>query len=282
MNRIMPSRYAYDKSCTISKTTLTGEPRNNVPSPFEEIIIGALQKYGFLTLPLIQRAVSMKHDKKISAQKAVNKMQKQGKIEKYTIKYPEGNPDCDVYVLSGEMRKKYGSKSVFRYDMSNIPYILEHLSLAQWHISVLEGKETKEAAFCKQVGAGQFITQMPSLIEFKTSFGKKMYICGMTAPKGTRKEDLGRFLTSIITIDKYLARNKYRFKSYVLAVICESEAQIEEVSLILQNMAELQEMYIVYCLDIITGDEETDPLSMIYDVDREMGEARLSVLKLRG
>ena len=109
-----------------------------------------------------------------------------------------------------------------------------------------------------------------------------MYICGVTAPKGIHKEDLGRFLTRIITIDSYLARNSHRFRSYVIVIICESESQIEEVSLILKNMAETQELYILYTLDLITGDEEVDPLTMIYEVDRTIGETKLNVLKLRG
>ena len=153
MGIVIPSRYAYDKNCDIALTTIQGDAINNVPSPFEDMVIGVLQKYGFLTLPLLQRAIDLQNKgKAINAQKAVNKMQKQGKVEKYTISYPTDDPDNDVYILSEEIRLERGSKSIFRFDMSNIPYILEHLSLAQWHISVLEGAGSKETALYKQIG----------------------------------------------------------------------------------------------------------------------------------
>ncbi len=281
MKKALPSRYSYDAGCTIEKTTLERSPVGDKKGRIagKERIIGALQKYGFLNMQLIERTAGGKN---ISVQKAVNALQKQGEIDRYTIRYPDREPDNDIYVLSEEARQIYGVKSLFRYDMTNIPYLLEHLSVAQWHISVIRGKDAKEAApLYKQIGHGKFITQIPSLIKFRTSLGKSMYICAMSAPKGLKKDDMGYFLTRLLTIDSYLSYNRHRFGSYVITIICESESQIEELSLLLSNMAETQEMYLLYSLDADTGDDSMDPLATLYEVDRSIGQTKLGILKLR-
>ena len=179
------------------------------------------------------------------------------------------------------MRQISGQKSVFKYDMSDIPYILEHLSISQWHISVLEGKGAKEVMLYKQISSQGFIAQLPSLIEFRSRLGKKMNLCAIPVPKGVHKQDLGRLFTNVITIDRYLSERRERFRSYVIVLICESQNQIDEVSRLLFEMAETKETYILYSIDMMSSDDEFDPLSVIYDVSRAEGEIELGVVRLR-
>lgn len=281
MERIAPSLYSYEVGTTIEDTTNQEEPKNNIPATGEKVIVATIRKYGFLTAPLVQRAINLNDHSTINVLKSLKKMQQQGKAEKYTITFPSERQDIDVYVLSPKMRQISGQKSVFKYDMSDIPYILEHLSISQWHISVLEGKGAKEVMLYKQISSQGFIAQLPSLIEFRSRLGKKMNLCAIPVPKGVHKQDLGRLFTNVITIDRYLSERRERFRSYVIVLICESQNQIDEVSRLLFEMAETKETYILYSIDMMSSDDEFDPLSVIYDVSRAEGEIELGVVRLR-
>ena len=281
MERIAPSLYSYEVGTTIEDTTNQEEPKNNVPATGEKVIVATIRKYGFLTAPLVQRAINLDDHSTINVLKSLKKMQQQGKAEKYTITFPSERQDIDVYVLSPKTRQISGQKSVFKYDMSDIPYILEHLSISQWHISVLEGKGAKEVMLYKQISSQGFIAQLPSLIEFRSRLGKKMNLCAIPVPKGVHKQDLGRLFTNVITIDRYLSERRERFRSYVIVLICESQNQIDEVSRLLFEMAETKETYILYSIDMMSSDDEFDPLSVIYDVSRAEGEIELGIVRLR-
>ncbi len=280
MSRIIPSRFSYDPECTIEKTTRTDEPHDGKPATGEDIILRLLSKYGFMNLMHIQRALNMKSHRTINARKSLTKMQQRGKVEKYTIYYPEEQPHNDFYILSEYIRNE--QKSVYRYDMEDIPYILEHLSVTQWHISVLEGEKTKEKMFYKTVPFEKYITQVPSLIEFRSRFGKKISICAIPIPKGQHKQDVASLITQIITLNGYFSADRDRYGSFAICLICESETQIEEVSKLLLDISETSELFIIYSLDSLTDEEDLDPLSMIYDVERQEGNTRLNIIKLRG
>jgi len=279
---ISPSLYSYSKECTIKETTVKTKPQNNLPATGEKVIIAVLRKYGFLTAPLLQRAANIERHRTLKITSSLRKMQQQGKILKYTITHPEEVQDIDVYLLSTELRRKQGFKSIFRYDMTNIPYILEHLSQTQWHLSLLEGENAKELMIYKQIHLKGNISEIPSLIEYKPGFGKKMTILGMTSPKGKRKADLGAFLTKLVSADEYLRNHKEQYGSYLITIICESENQIEEMAKFLGKIAETSELYYLYSIDPLTAEEILDPLSVLYDVQRIDGETILNVVRLRG
>lgn len=281
MKRIAPSIYTYDEGCKIFETTDRNEPTNSIPATGEKIIIQVLLKYGFLSIALLQRLFIMHNHSTINVKKSLRKMQQQGKAIKYTIEYPGDIADIDIYVLDERLREGKQKAAVFRYDMTDIPYILEHLSISQWHISMLEGKNTKEVAFFKQISAEGYITQIQSLVEFKSIIGKKMYLSAVTTPKGTHKQDLARLFTTLITMDRYFQARSSRFGAYLIAIICESEAQIEEVSRLLTEMAETSEMYVLYSLDMLSSEETFDPLSTLYEVTRTEGETSITPIQLR-
>ena len=281
MERIAPSLYSYEPECTITETTHTEEAQNNSPATGERAIIPIIRRYGFITAPLIQRLLNTQEHKTINALKSLKKMQQQGKVLKYTITFPSERQDIDVYVLSPLERKGSGVKGIFRYDMTDIPYILEHLSITQWHISVLEHKNSKEIMLYRQISSNGYITQLPSLIEFRTRLNKRMSLCAIPVPKGVHKQDLGRLFTNVITIDRFLSERRDRFRAYVIVLICESENQIDEVSRLLGEMAETKEIYALYSIDMMSSDDIFDPLSVLYDVSRNEGEIALNVVRLR-
>ena len=279
---IIPSLYSYDTNMKISETTIKTKPQNNIPAPGEKVVIAVLRKYGFLTSSLLQRAINVKNHRSLKVTSSLRKMQQQGKVLKYTITHDIDIQDIDVYVLSKEERSNSGFKSIFRYDMTDIPYILEHLSITQWHIAMLEGELTKEVMLYRQIHLKDSISQVPSMVEYKPPFGKKLYICGISVPKGKHKDDFGAFLTRIISIDEYLKDHNESFRAYVIVIICESESQIEELSKFLSNMAETSELYLMYTIDALTAEDVLDPLSVLYDVERHEGETSLNVIRIRG
>ena len=281
MERTAPSLYSFEVGAKITDTTIDTEPRNNIPPTGEKTIIPTIRKYGFITAPLLQRAIALFDHKTINVLKSLTKMQQQGKVEKYTIEFPSDRQDIDIYILSPSVRNISGAKAVFKYDMSDIPYILEHLAVSQWHISVLEGKNAKEIMLFKQIKSGGFIAQLPSLIEFRNRLNKRMSLCAIPIPKGVHKQDLGRLFTNLITIDRFLSERKERFRAYVLVLLCESQSQIDEVSKILTEMAETKEIYILYSIDMMGSDDTFDPLSVMYDVTRRDGEIELGIIRLR-
>ncbi|AOZ97806.1 hypothetical protein [Butyrivibrio hungatei] len=283
MNRINPSRFSYEKGCRIENTTIKSKLSDNEKATGEQIILSLLKKYGYMNMMHIQRALNMNSHRTINARKSINKMMSRGLVEKYTITYPGDEPDNDVYILSkNERDKSKNMRSAFRFNMNDIPNILEHLSATQWHISVLEGSGTKDKMFYKTVPYQKFITQVPSLIQIRTRLGRRMSICAIPIPKGDRKNKIAALITQIIALHGYFSEDIDRYGSFVLCLICESESQIEEVSKLLQQVSETSDFYLIYSLDCITDDELVDPLSLIYDVEREDGATKLSVFKLRG
>lgn len=281
MQRIAPSLYSYENDCNITETTINEEPQDYKPSRGEVIVIAILKKYGFLTTSLIQRLMNLHGHAKLNALKILRKMQQQKKMQKFTISFNSERQDINIYVLPRKIRTANKVRNQFKYDMTDIPYVLEHLSVTQWHISVLEGSKAKEIYAFKQINQEGFIAQIPSLIEVRTKLGTRMNLCALPVPKGVHKQDLGRLFTNIITIDKYLGARKDRFKAYVIVLICESESQIEEVSLMLREMGEIKEIYILYSIDVMTSEENLDPLKIMYDVNRAEGETKLEVCRLR-
>ncbi|WP_026653598.1 hypothetical protein [Butyrivibrio proteoclasticus] len=283
MSRIIPSRFSYDSGCHIENTTIRSKLKDKEQATGEQIIISLLKKYGYMNMMHIQRALNMDSHRTINARKSISKMMSRGLVEKYTITYPGDEPDNDVYILSKTERSKYRNlRSAFRYNMNDIPNILEHLSATQWHISVLEGAGTKDKMFYKTVPYKKFITQVPSLVQIRTRLGRKMSICAIPIPKGEHKNKIGSLITQIISLHGYFSEDIDRYGSFVVCLICESESQIEEVSKLFQQVSETSDFYLIYSLDCITDDELVDPLSLIYDVEREDGATKLSVFKLRG
>ena len=281
--RVIPSRFSYAIGCTISKSKPSNSKRpSDELATGHELIITILRKYGFMNARHVQRALNLKSHKSINAKKSLTRMVQQGFVDKYVITYPDDSPDNDVYILSSEARSNIKNfRSTFKYDMDDIPYILEHLSAVQWHLSVLEGEKATEKMFYKTVAYNKFIAQVTSLIKFKTSLRSGMMICAIPVPKGKHKSDIPSLIRPIISINGYLSSHEDRIGSYVFCLICESEAQIEDISMLLSTVSELSEIYTVYSLDCLTDDEELDPLSLIYDAARIEGSTTLSVIKLR-
>ena len=284
-NIIPPSRFSYELSCTIKKTSIkTEEPTKNKEIIGSKTIISIFAKYGFLNLDLIRRTLKLKKHR-INANKTLKNMILEGIVDKYTIFYGNNHPNNDVYVLSTKGRSLLTTRemrhSIYRYDMSNIPYILEKLAIAQWHISVLEHSGI-EVMYNHRVHYSNNIVIIPSLNIFRLSrIGHKIHIATVCAPQGIYKKDLGRFVTQVVKISQYLNQNRDRYRSFILCVVCRSKNHLEDISNLLSKIRETRSIYILYSIDTVTADYALDPLAELFEVKNEKNTTQTTIVSLR-
>lgn len=281
---LSPSRFAYTDKCSIEDTTLKLPPENNVPAIGCKIITEILYQYGYLNLQQIQRLLEHMGHKSIMAKKSLRKMQEQGQVKKYTIGFGEEDvADIDIYMLTPSFRREQEKnekhKSIHRFDMDNIPYILENLSISQWHIGIM-GQYVKAEMYNHRVSVDDEVVTIPSLIRYRTPLGHSIHICGMPMCKGKDKGSLAHFIAKLVLVNNYFMDNPDKYRSYVIVIVCESEAQIEDISKLLKAIRETSGMFLLYTIDTVTN-EGNDPLSLLYSVDREDGRADLSIISLR-
>lgn len=253
----------------------------------EGAVVSIIAQYGFITAPLIQRCLQIKGHTRVDATKTLRKMQLKGQISKYTLTPLGGDKqDIDIYCLTKEERERLKSKGrkliPYRYDMTNTPYILEHLSLVQWHIACLEQRHIKEAAYNWKVALkdGRIAT-IPSLIAFNTIRDKKTYIIAMPAPKGKHKEDLAKFFVKVFLIDQYVKENDLRFRSYTYVIICEDDKQAEDICRYLTKMRETAPIYLLYSSDSATSDPDRSPLAFLYELTVDKGDISRRVISIK-
>ncbi len=281
--RLLPCRFSCDENSTISCTTFKDKPADRLPAAGERILLEALEHYGFLNVALLQRILKIGHHNSINARKSIKKMQQQGKVEKYTISHEGQEANTDVYILSRKMREKLPVKvrRMYKFDMDNIPYIMEHLAVAQWHISLLSRNNTVGISYNEHQRIDDISLTIPSIVKYKTLLGRKTYISAIPACKGKKQEDLSRFLLQVALMDKYFSTHADLYPSITIAVICESERQLEEMARFMASIKETSGIFFLYSLDAITADEEVDPLSMLYMAQVEDGAVTTELISLK-
>lgn len=270
------SLFTYEPGMLLKDTTLKKKPHapeiSGSKAVGEGIILAIIAQYGFITLPLIQRCLNLKGHSRIDASKALPKMQLKGRILKYTAaSLNKDKQDVDIYCLTKEERKRLkneGKKLIpYRYDMENVSYIFEHLSLIQWHIACMEQGHIKEAAYNWKVALkdGRLAT-IPSLVAFKTILDRKMYMLAFCAPKGKHKEDLARFFVNVFLVNEYIRENSLRFRRYAYVLICEDDKQAEDICRYLMSIKETAGMFFLYTSDSMTSNPMVDPLTLLYEL----------------
>lgn len=275
-DRLSLTLFTYTPDMTISETPVkqyrTAPQRAKTKAIGESIILRLFAEYGFLNQNMIQRCLNMRGHRRIDAARALDKMQYTGKVKKYTIRRSGSKrQDIDIYCLSEtaiKQLKKSGIQMIrYKQDMTDIPYILEHLSVAQWHIAVLEVNTIYESAYMLRMALKDGRTGIiPSLTAHTALGGKKVYLCGVCAPKGGLKEDLARFLKNVYMLDAYFKEEAETYRSYVFIAICEDDRQSEELCRYLTSIKETAGMYFLYTNDAVTSSAIASPTTLLYDL----------------
>lgn len=285
MDRLPPSRFSFDPKSRIENTTRKRHSHDLVPAAGEKPVLTILEKYGMLNRKMIDDALKIYGHKTINTVKSLRRMQEMGQVNKYTIYSPDPElPDNDVYILSRQMREKCGIESatipVHDYNMANIPYVLEKLSVNQWHLQMLRHMDGKEVKFNQRVfsEAGQVL--IPSLVKIKTRLKRPLHVCAVPVCKGRKKEDIASFVAQIAFLNSYFAENRGRFKSVVVVVLCESERQIGDVSAVIESVNQTAGSYLLFTIDSLVADKNLNPLSLLFHPFNEGMVTTLDTLKL--
>ena len=246
----------------------------------------ALLKFGFLTAELLDRYLKTKDCKRLNTRDSLHKLFEKGVVEHYSIEAQDSTVSLlDIYLLTKDeeraVRKKNRPTAAYRFELTDIAYIMRGLSAAQWHIALLERKGTKEICFNGRADSGHAATPviLPSLARCKIKGSRSMVLAAIPAPKGEKKRDLGAFLENFIQLSEYLLKRKDLYPRYAMVILCESSAQAGEVALFLKTVKETAWLFALYCLDMNTV-RGMDPLSVLYDVNAKEGQTDYSLINL--
>ena len=206
-------------------------------------------------------------------------MQQRGIVKKYTI-FPDTGDNISIHFLSDKVRQRYPDLSGYRYDMTDIAYIMEHLAIAQWEIGLLTNKTARECMYEKVVRSNDRTVKIPCLHRFKNTFDRNIHIAAVPVSRSHNPDGLRKFLVHLDDIRAYLEDNSDKYKSSQIVIICESMRQIEDVCRMLSRIIDLSAYYFLYSTDAITSD--TDPFSMLYGAEhKENGNVELSLISLK-
>lgn len=272
------SIFHYDENMHIKETTIKGETDSN-SSPGEKPVTAALYKYGFMNLYLIQKNINKNGHKNLNVSKVLLKMQRQGKVKKYTIIHDEGSEaNLDVYILSPDYEQKMKmNTSIYKKDMQDISYILESMVLCQWHNSLLSEDGCTEVLYnCKKCCSSGFV-MIPSIIRYTT--GKQsIYVCGVPINRNNYLQNLRFFVANLTYIHQYLDENKNRYQNYLIILLGESVNQIEELAKLLLVIKETKDMDLVFTIDMATY--LVNPLKNLYSIKRMQGGSEITLMKV--
>lgn len=258
----------------------------NKSVPGKEPIERALFKFGFLTAELLERYLKTKDCKRLDIRKSLNHLYQNGEVHRYTIEGKDKSvQELDIYLLSrkaeDKVRKNSRPRASFRYDMTDVPYIMQNLATAQWHIALLERPGSKEIMYNGRADSGRAATPVviPSMIRCKIKEKKSMVFCGIPAPKGEKKRTLGAFLTNFIQLSDYMMKRSDLYPRYSIVVLCESSTQMNETAAFLKSIREAAGYFALYSLDM-NSIRDFDPLSILYDISINEDSADYSLINL--
>lgn len=278
MQDIPATIFFYDENTYIKETTISGETDNCI-SPGERPVAAALNKYGFMNKNLIQKNLSINGHKRLNAEKILKKMQKQGKIKKYTI-YHGGSAlaDLDTYTLNEECGQINESDQVYyKINTLDIPYILENMALCQWHYGLLsDTTRCKEIMYNQIKSCSQGFVVIPSIV--KTKVGKcDVYLCAVPVKRKKDTNSLRHFVIKLILINQYFIENRSKYRSYMIVLLGESINQIEELAKLLSAMKETKDMDVLFTIDMATIN---DPLKNLYRINRTKNNSEIMLIKI--
>lgn len=245
----------------------------------EEPILRALLKYGFCTTQLIEREMFLKKSARVDVGKAVRALYESGSIEKYRIERFPGSTrhTTVVYTLSekktSELEEKY-ERPVYRFEMTDIAYILRQLSIEQWHIAALEAG-AKEYFYNARLdkGVARLPVTMPSMVRIRLKNRKRLFLCAVPAPKGTLRRDNGAFLRNLIDVQDYMMSNLKKFPNFIIIIPTESTEAITDISRMLDETKETEDIAVLYSTDDITSGN-LDPMKHLLSAARVVGTGK--------
>lgn len=282
----LPSLYAADKDTSLIRVKppeLTDKMPQKDKYPGEDTVKRALYKYGFMTKRLLKRHMDVLGNDRLDSGKTLDHLVARESALRYEICQKDGST-IDIYTLSDDenkvLQKRSGINAVYKRDMQDIPYLLETLSIEQWHIALLENKG-KEILYNARLDSGMPVlpTIVPSLVRMKKK-GGSVAVAGIPAPRGQDKGTLGMFLKETLELSDFLVKRPTKFPRFVLVVICTSESQAGDIAAVFHHMKETEQAFFLYSYDYITKTEGNNPMRLLYDITQGDAGPKMTVIDM--
>lgn len=224
----------------------------------ERLIIEALYKYKYLNSYNLERLLNLYLKpgmKKKSYTSNIKRLVKDGTI--CTMDYMSPEPALRIYLLSEEsyayIRSEQKAKVTYEYKHmpskisapEEIEEIMGRMSLNQWHISILCGKQYRAETYFARKRVGQTRQFMKSCFVIRLE-GKKE-IAAVSIPAA--KTELSEMLEEIKLIDGIFS--KARKKNMYLFICCESQEHIINTQKLLEKRFKFIKP--VYTIDAYTA-----------------------------
>lgn len=295
MSLTITGTFAYTEDATIREHHLADDMIVETNAIGGEIIKRGLYKYGFLNSALVQWYLDTTGHKRIKGDKSATKLCSTGELRKFTLERGHGLPAMNVYTLSDDTAEQmYRKQKGYReYDRAvtnkAIPYILENLSLAQFHILSLSNPKAQEQYYNHPVllRDGRAVT-IPSLIRYKSSFANTLFLVAMPLPKSREVKETSLFISRLMLIKEYFGEKQETYQNISYIIVCDSDEQIRDMATLIDQMADLKDIFIMYSRGSLwgAGDKKDgarpdDPLKKLYKCEIESGRADMSLVRFR-
>ena len=250
------------------------EATNKIKPPGYRQAEFLLKKFGALTRQTLSDAMIHSSDR-IDPDKTIHKLMALKIMRRYTCM--QGNAQViDFYTLTKKGEEEIIGQSN-PVDTDNPRMVLERLSLSDWHLSCCRKNGVREDAFWEKLYQKDGrIFLMPSLISYRLSIGKRIYLAALAAPRGGDPEDAASFLRSVTHIGEYLSTRK---SPWHFVVLCSHLRQMEDCAKLMDQAGGAREWSFLYRIEA-NGEEQADPLSVLYIAHADGEEVETSIISL--
>lgn len=293
MGPTISGTFAYTEDSTIRELKMDEDLIAEVNVIGGEIIKRGLYKYGYLNGALIQWYLNVTGHKRIKGDKSAAKLCSVGDVKKYVIERGNGSV-ISVYTLTDDQveqieRKRKSTNSYNRnLDDKDIPYVLEQLSLAQFHILAQSNPKISEQYYNHPVllRDGRAVV-IPSLLRYKSGFYQTLHFIAIPVPKGREVKNTASFMARLLLIKEYFAERSEYYRSLTYIIICDSDEQIRDMAYLIDKMADLKDIFVMYARDSLWGITDGsnkgipyDPLKKLYKCEVISGKVDMSLVRL--
>lgn len=192
----------------------------------------------------------------------------------YALRYD----DTIFYAIPSYVRNLWAAKKnyeVFLPD-EDVSSVLEYASLAQWHISLLEGEKLLQNTLYQKRKIAKESLLIPSYVETMKS-GYRYRIFSFSLPRG--RDDISFFLNQLERLWDIISRSKRKNQITMTVMVASSLKEIQAMNEIMKSFPAATGRRIYYVLDGNTS--EFNGLSCIYYYVEEGEEYRLVSIDLK-
>lgn len=241
----------------------------------EHYMLNALYKYPYLNTHTLYRYLDIACGKKSSPNWYYHILQKlRADYVVSALRYG----DTVLYTLPEYVRLYWSKKMKYSVEVPelSVSSVLEYASLAQWHISMMEGEKLqKNTLYQKMKMAGEELT-VPSYME-TVKFGIRYRIFSFAFPKGVK--EITPFLSQLSHVWELAARSRRKNMITLTVLTVPSLKEMEVANTVFHTFTAAAGHRVYYVLDGNTS--VFSGLECLYYYIEEEGEYQLKTIDVR-